>query len=481
MVSRAEKILNTWANNPKIELSPGGKDWLVEALDPFHDTILNNNRGWPDVSTAGSVVQCIKSSMQVSATSGGGGAVAAPWDCHIAVLPSLLPSPYIASTTRRGAGFFWDSTVSTSGPFGGLMAMASFSAGTPVNWFPFTGHPTYLGSMGLDKAYSSGTTRVIGIGFEVHDTTAEIYRQGSCTVYRQPEPERESMVYCGTSNAAVLGSEMMNYTFTGMPMRLPPTNTAEAMLLAGSRQWASKEGCYCVGAFHSNQNPPQATSYVTPVWQQATDEDQMIATPTAADNVSTIWVRNTRPGISRTIGGLTFTSLTTNPDKIYPFHQFGAIFSGLNPNSTLTINMNVYVEHFPSIANKPLTVMSTPSCRLDTMALEIFSHALSVMPVGVPVRENGLGTWFANLISEIEPFVTPIAAAFNPVLGAVTKGAGVASRTFLDNKTVSNQGYMTSPSGSVQPQKRKKTKKKNNNLAAGNRGKKNNVQGPLNR
>jgi len=498
-VSRGQAILEKWAEDPRIELSEGGKNWLIAALDPFHDTILPQLQGYPDVSTGASVVQTVRQSIEVSATSGGNPPVIAPWDMHIGVVPTLLAEAFTQSTERINNGFKFDATSVGSMPFGGLMARAVFNSGTNVEWWPVGGlGNTVLGNIQLDPAYNSGLSRIIGIGFEVIDTTAVIARQGSCAVYRQCEPERQPTTWVGLPEEGESDDNRIRpFIFSGVPMREPPANLGDAMLLAGSRQWAAEKGCYCVGALHSNSNPPQPVSYTKPVWFQATTEDIMTADHLSTVNSSpvrvptpiqypTINVEATTDPAQAFSVFVDFTAYSTTPTKIYPFHQFGAIFSGLSPTSTFRINMNIYVEQFPSVSNKTLIVMATPSLRFDPMALQIYSKALAVLPVGVPVAENGLGTWFAELVHEIEPFVTPLITAFNPALGAISRGAGVASRTYLNRQKPQKSLMVTAPGGKNrdlgladrQTGVRKNVKKKNQKLSVGNRGKNGRIQGP---
>lgn len=495
-VSRGQALLEKWARDPTIQLTEEGKQWLIIAGDPFHDDQVTCS-GFPDVSTGSSLIQVVRQSVNVSATSGGGSVPGAAWDMHVGLVPTMNPVAYTQTAARDFNGFTYDAGSAGSMPFGGLMARASFATGTNVDWFPPGGvGNTVLGGLSLDAAYSSGLSRIIGIGFEVINTTAVIARQGSCCVYRQVEPDRQTTVFTGCQNGEAGSNALKLCTFGGVPMRVPPRNVADAMLLAGSRQYAAEKGCYCVGAFHSNQNPPQPTSYTSPVWYEATQEDVMTRDPLSTENRTALRIPVPKNGgpVGRTVEtapGATFdvTLGQILPQKIYPFHQFGAIFSGLSPTSTFTINMNVYVEQFPSVSDKRLIVMAKPSARFDPMALEIYSHMLSVLPVGVPVSENGLGTWFSNLVAEIEPFITPLLTAFNPGLGMISKGVGIANNSYRASqkpKKPQKSLMITAPGGKNNdlqrtPGKRKKTRSKNERLYVQSRGAKGKIQGPFNK
>jgi len=62
-VARSEKILNRLV--AETGLSDPAVEWLKTTLDPFHDNPLNCT-GIPDSTCGNSVVQCIKSSTEVS-------------------------------------------------------------------------------------------------------------------------------------------------------------------------------------------------------------------------------------------------------------------------------------------------------------------------------------------------------------------------------------------------------------------------------
>lgn len=493
-VSRGQQILETWASDPRVELSEGGKNWLIAALDPFHDTILPALQGYPDVSTGSSVVQVVRQSMEVSQTSGGQPAQSTPWDMHVALVPTLLPEAYTQTLDRKNNGFTYDATSVGSMPFGGLMARGVFNTGSNVEWWPVGGAGnTVLGTLQLDTAYASGLSRVIGIGFEVINTTAVIAKQGSICCYRQCEPERQSTTWVGVPESEGIGELVRPFNFSGVPMREPPSNLADAMLLAGSRQWAAEKGAYVVGALHSNANPPQPVTYTKPVWFQATVEDQMTSDHTSLVNSAAVRVPTPIEFPTQPVEPLTdpeqaftvafdFTAMSTTPTKIYPYHQCGCVLTGLSPTSTFRINMNIYVEQFPSVSNKTLIVMATPSLRFDPMALEIYSRAMAILPVGVPVAENGLGTWFSELVKEISPFVAPLLHMAHPILGA---GADMVTRManqHLANKQAKPQKSLmvTAPSGKNldMVRARKNVKKKNAKLAGGTRGKNGRIQGP---
>lgn len=475
-IGRSERLLQRWVGE-KV-LTQAGKDWLVAAIDPFHDSPLKDLQGWPDLEVSTSVVRCVKQNLQISATSGGAGLPAGNWDASIALLPWLSDTAFDYSVSRKGTCATYNTTFGLSNA-GGLMAVAStgFVSGGGFTWPPATGSTTNLGRITVDSSLTAGMGRVIGIGFEVVDTTAPLYQQGTCIVYRQSQYPKESQSF----KVQDLAAPYNNTVFDGTEVRLPPLTTADAMLFPGSRQWHAKEGCYIVGAFHSNENPPFDVNYNQPVLVPASFDEAVGTSPTQL-----IWFPapiNSGLLELNTVGANTIAMGTPQTMHLNPIHQSGAIFSGLHPNASLSVTMNVYYESFPSIGDTKTLVLATPSAEYDPMALNIYSHAIGMMPVGVMVRENGFGDWFRDVVEQIGNVASwiphPIAQG---VATAARGGVKIIDgfTTAPNTKVMRNQSPTNSPANSVQGKKmKKKAKKKNEKLASGNRGKKGLIQGPL--
>jgi hypothetical protein len=434
-ITRGERILSKLVDAQALTAS--GHDFLVAALDPFHDVQLDNLQGWPDVETASSVIRAIKQSMSISVAAGTG-----PWDCHIVFFPWLNP---IALSTLGRVSTNAYSSVAPGFHGGGLVAF-QVPTGTALD---MTSNPI-IGRLYLPDEYSQGTSRIVGAGFEVINTTAQLFRQGMITTYRNSEPTRTnvSRVYYGTTaNPAAIG------VCGNVDMKCQPLTQARAMLIPGTRQWAAEKGCYIVIPFTGSENPPHTVDSTQPSLEfndEAVCSDKTDATPlgvTFPTNVNTV-VRFSHPGVATAASG--FSSVQFPPTKIYPLHRPGAILTGLSEQTSLTVNFNVFLETFPTPAENGILVLATPSCPYDPLALEIFSHALTSMPIAVPVDQNWFGEWFMDAITEGTKFLSPLLlAAGHPELAALSAGAGFVAQNI--------RGYMTPPS-SGQPNKPMKIK-----------------------
>jgi hypothetical protein len=426
-VARSERLLD--AIGKRIGLTDSGKQWLIGAVDPFHDTPLRID-GYPDVNEASSVVQVIKLSQSFSVP---GSVSSGNWDCHVVQFPWATPTTALGGTfvpesqapVAGGGLFTLNNAAISTGKWGGL-GVASVAAtqstwtenlgSTETRTFPFaTKLATYL----------NDEYRVIGMGFEVINTTSDLNIQGLVTCYRMPFVDIDSaktvLVNGSTSGPPV------TTTFGWIDVATTtcvPINPQGALLLEGSAQWKAKEGAYVVSTLNSQEVPtgnaacgiamqldPADPAFVAGV------NDFILTLPVAAPNVAI--PPTTSTNILQFIGAP--STATTK------FNYAGAYFQGLSNTTTLTIDAVYIIEKFPSQLDTALVVLATPSARMDPQALDLYSEVIRSMPVGVPQRMNGMGEWFADAISEASNFIAPVLSSIPlPMAQMASKGLSVA-------------------------------------------------------
>lgn len=412
----------------KTGLSECGKDWLIAALDPFHDTQLPRLEGIPDLADSPSVVQCIKQTMTISCPAA---ITTGTWDCHVIDLPfdnlQSMGSAQIGgyATGTIGAGSAGNSFVNypTGGnlrSFGGLTAVA-VQTGQSTN--PVAPPQNQISSLVTPGAFSTGNYRKVASGFEVLSVGPKLYKSGTVYAYRSSVPsfDNTSTLAFNASNnttGAITQGPIYNQ-FLHIPS--PPFFAADAEVMPGTRSWEAEKGVYIVSRFNTSKAPRMNSNYSQPI---------MVDSATS---------NNTSPQSSVSMPTLTYVSTGTTPVQQYGWDPCvwnnqdisGAYFTGLNLQDVLTINYNIYIERFPTISDQNLLVLATPSPPMDDLALEIYSQVSRLMPVGVPQAENGLGDWFKGIVSTISNVVSPIAKIFgmatgNPVAHAIGGAADLA-------------------------------------------------------
>lgn len=391
-IRRSEAVLERLQTSTG--LTEQGKEWLIAAFDPFHDRDLDV-QGYPDQVNANSLCQCLTLTAQISCPAT---ITTGTWDCHIVDWPFLGPAgakPNCTSWTPGAASgsvcpgvFLQGSTTILSGSFGGL-GVYTYPTGA-ANTNVFSG--TNSSQLNLTPAISDLNTpyRVIGKGFEVYNTTPDLYKSGAVVVYSQPVSDFNSAstaVLSQNSTVSINGSAAVNL------MDAPPQNPTEALRLPNSRQWDAREGCYVISKINNCEIKRHLGNWTQPMYYENGPTDALMYGPAFGVVVPT--------------GGQTSQYMSLTDQNWTNFDQDGAYFSGLSIQSTLTINYRLFVEVFPSSSNA-LANYAHPSPRYDDVALKLYDELIYRAPVGVEVKFNGLGDWFMDGIKAVADVAAPI-------------------------------------------------------------------------
>jgi hypothetical protein len=390
-------------------LTRQGRNWLIAALDPFHDTDLALD-GYPDVLTASTVVQLVKEQIQIAVPTTGAGAVATNnnWDCSIVLAPCLLPTTYAGTAPISATGVYSTGQAALTTPitYGGL----TYGAGPQgANMWASTGNlnPAVTYATLNPIQYVKGSGRVIAMGFEVVNTTAEINKQGQVTSWRLPSrwtPSTVQFTYATTPPVTVPNT--FQYS------RLPPPNIANAQLLFGSRSWSAAEGAYVVSRQNSTENITQLPGNFNTCF---TLDDNAAATAT---------------NIIDALGPAT-ASASNFSDWLLPYDISGVHFTGLSYSTSLTVNVRWFFERIPGPLETDIVVLATPSAPYDPLALEIYCQCLRDMPPGVMLKENPFGEWFSDVLGKVAdwaPTIGKVLTPFFPGAGAIGTVVGMGAR-----------------------------------------------------
>jgi len=373
----------------RLGISSAGRQWLDVALDPFKD-ITQRPIGYPDSITAPSVVQVVHDSITIAKPAG----VSGNWDCNI-FLDTLWKQQSIRETIETPVGMYALSTQQSTNYTRGGLVVRGAAAGTALNT-----PTTYMGESYVTDVFADDTSsRIIGIGLEVHNTTAELNKQGSVITYRAfDEPAQYPVTVYSSGNVVTNNQTPMGYELVE-----PPYTAGEAIDLPGSLQWDAAKGCYIVPRFMNATNEPCDLRLMAPISKE---------TPYAKTYFPTI-LQSGGLGPIISINGGQYDSNNAH----IPFSLSGAYFTGLSPETTLVANLTYYVEQLPSVESS-LRRLATPSCPEDFAALELYTKISRHMPTGVEVNDNFLGAFVAGIArvaSMVAPYVPRI---INAITGA---------------------------------------------------------------
>jgi len=470
------------------QLTPEGKRWLIEALDPFHDEQIQLT-GFPDMNVANSVVQVVKKQQQIKKSST---LAAGNWDCNVVLWPQPQQNfdsidggdysvrGYTTADSNNNASLL--SVPSDLDifryPVGGVTAYQQVSGERTFGSTSSGGDP-HRCDLSLDTTYLDGASRVIAMGFEVVNTTAPLYKQGSVTVYRQPTPqpanlytawvyqlsepmlddlrkfvaalregkEPDSVVAKAVDDAKSLGMDVQ-VAFTMEEYKAWRKEFAQRAKISRPKSGDDPRTITNQGyvSVWSAAEPPGTLAEATLLTGSQTWEAEKgcycISTMNTLDNPAKVqmpqviiyWTAaidalgGSGVGVGTGLAPIGEDVAPTNGKLqpamqfIAPFNLAGAYFTGLSEQTTLNINVCWYVERFPDPQEKDLVVLASPSPGHDALAMDIYAKAMRMLPVGVQQNENPFGEWFSNVVRSIGKFVVPAlkgAGAINPLAGAL--------------------------------------------------------------
>jgi len=272
-----------------------------------------------------------------------------------------------------------------------------------------------------------GVYRIVYSGFEVVNTTAQIYKQGACTVYEYGHSYETSQVVGGQDKTSSTPTPRME-SYATNTFRSPPNTIAEAKIMPGSHTWPAQDGCYCTSKFLGD-NPFQAATMRNYVVQQNLKEagtDSGYALSANAHDIGSF----VSPGLVGDTWAVTGPTLGTNKAayNATPATHFsrmstaGAYFTGLSPQTTLFVTWRVGLERLPA-ANKPtFLALAQPSATFDPNALLLYNLIANHLPPGCPQGWNDLGKWFntiANVAKNVIPGAFPLVSTAQMILNGL--------------------------------------------------------------
>lgn len=400
-----QTIMQSNANRKLLaKIHPESQGWLTSALDPFHD-FQYDVEGLPDMRTAPSVVQIHN---QVYTLTAPPSVTTGLWDATVLYtgFNSLIGSMTYMIDSNSSAVHEWDPTaLRTTGPSGSLVVWAGNSGDPfPIGLVSSNDFKTALGSV-----KSSDRCRLIGVAYEVHNTTAEIYRQGRVTTAQLADNAKD------VKNVAYVNGTYESDTQADSSA-LFATSVADLSSVPGSSTWPAADGVYAI--------------------------PRMIEIPTEIAHYTSGY---NRVPIFYGSGG---NSATPEPDGSYPcsflnkfiprfpamspsgFSPIQSMFTGLSPQTTLTITYRTIVEYFPSTGSA-LLPLAEPSPTFDPKVFELYSAVIRDAPYAVPVGQNAMGDYFRKvmkILSATLDATTPLFGEYAPLVSLAARGTQALSR-----------------------------------------------------
>lgn len=412
---RAKRVISRLVAEKKMSME--GANWLTTATDPFHDTETPPT-GYPDTNSCNTITQCFTYTRNCTNPGSSG-----TWDAHVflmpisrttcwsGIAPELIDAPLYPYKYLPGSGTVVNTTAPSNYPriHGGYNAIC-----VPSGTNPFSGTtPVANISQNIQMPLLGGQYRVVAAGFEIVNTSPELYKGGSLTCWRTPFQRSATNGYISYQGPGL---------FVNMANWIPETQ-AEAQLYPNSKTWAAGEGVYSIATNSTGENPFLTNVPNTPFVTPQVNAGDLTAKSQAGTGVLAYTHFNSMAFNQANGGG--------NLGQMMNFDYHGAIVSGLDPNANLQITVKYFVERIPTIAEPDLLVLSRAPTPYDPLTLEIYSRCMQELSVGVPVGENPLGEWFNDVLEVVSEWAPKLGNFIGGPANAIGTVVGGAASTAL--------------------------------------------------
>jgi hypothetical protein len=383
-----------------------GMAWVVEAVDPFHDGDTTADDGFPDGTGLASNILRVNKDVQISAPAG---LSSSTWDAQIVLFPwvdnvNVFPGEIFQATTTATppVSAFTPVVLSTNVSPIGFAPLTVWTGNNGMN--PLLDSPSTITTNRVfpDASFIANNQRLIAVAFEVRSVGPELYKSGTGYMWRQPtaDPLQVSTASVITANFST-GASVASNDCNVVVMPKIPTTTGEVIQIPSTVTVMARQGGYVVGRLNTTDPSTFDIAGVTPVMLAGGSATSTV-TGLAGIAGQTCYTPNSflltvKPGGM----GAGFSNPSTTTTRFTNFDVTGMYLTGLNPQDTLNIKVRWIVQRYPTIADNILNVLSRASPRYDPCAIEAYAKIMSQLPVGCPVSENGLGSWFKSAASAI--------------------------------------------------------------------------------
>lgn len=350
------------------------QNMLSLVTDPYHDFNMRA-QGYPDGLSTVSAVQRHygATTVQCPFTLAAG----ETWSFHIYTTALHQINTFDTGTWVSGNLTAYANNQITMGPI--MIQYIKYQSDGSIAMQQFKTLPA---QGALTQANYGSKYRYVSFGFELHNTTAALYRSGSLTVYRANEQYEPYYGYIQRASGAAFDD------YSTLVVGSYPRNIDDAYRYPNTRTWEAEKGAYCVALPFPNNN-----------FGRADGSNIMIKNYDGAGGMA----------MYRRVGGTNPLSLSASP-----LANVGVISSRFSDNEqTFTLDFRSVIEIAPDMTDTQTLMFATTSPSVDRAFLKLYKGMFNNIPPGVPVGFNDAGEWFRRIL-QIAKAVAPTILPFLP-------------------------------------------------------------------
>jgi hypothetical protein len=386
-------------------------EWLTCALDPFHDYRMSAE-GFPDLMSSTSIVELHTRELTITAPAAAAGGL---WDAHVLFtgFDSYIADNYLGSMANAASRGYveYDHAAYSSLPRISSLSVFTNATGVQCGVGGTTGS-----SYHLPNVTSNHANRMIACGVEVHNNTAELNKQGSVSCSMLPAQSADSI---SMKAIDVNGTPWEETDYQSDFSIMYPTYISDVKSVPQSSTWEAAKGVYMIPRLAKNEIPVHEYASGKITTFRSVIAGSTVASATFPWHYTVDSAARKQPYM---------TGMFPNS-----FSPMSAFFTGLSPETTLTVTYRSFIEYFPSL-NTELISMASPSAVYDPMALKAYAEICEHAPYVVPVGYNAGGEYLRMLLQVMNKWIPrglsliPHPAAQYASLGTqALAGAGIAA------------------------------------------------------
>lgn len=343
-----------------LAVDPGTMNTLATIADPYFDKVLRAT-GYPDGTSTISSLQHF--SPRTTVVCPFTLAAGQTWSFHIFTTP-LHRAVLLRIGTQKGNYINYSTTQDTFGPV--MIHYRLHDAAGTVIQSKFTVLDIQGG--GSPSVPTNTQTRTVSLGFELHNTTPEIYQQGFVTVYRSNAGVQSFNGYLKPVADPVANAIPHSSTY----LCSYPRSIREANQYPGTRTWEASKGAYMV-ALPTPENPYGQSN---------------------GSNFAILNIDDLGALAMRTVSAFDATATVTYS----PLSNVGVFSSQFtDANQTFSLDARQCLENIPDPNDIYGLSFAAAAPEFNKLFIELYRRMFNSMPPGVPVGFNSAGEWFRRV------------------------------------------------------------------------------------
>lgn len=374
------------------QISQETMDTIAMVTDPYHDKNLRLS-GYPDGKTITSAVKRYAEQISINCPfvleSGD------TWDFYIFTTPLHLQCQF----QQKGTSGYTNSINGSIVP--------------RITLGPLNVYYRHYGPSGVGKgeSYSAfgakarettpGPTRTVALAYELHNTTAEMFKSGSLTTFRN----NVESIRC---DYKTMTASPTNISFTNI-LTLPDT-LAQAQMLPNCRTWEAGDGVYSVSL--PTPDNPYSSQYF-----------QNLSIFNGKDSPSpvNIWLYS--------------SELETYVPSWSPISTTGTMSSRFSSREvSFILDFRQILEIAPTVRSSVLPYATTAPAH-NPVFLKLYKRMFNSIEAGVPVHYNSAGEWFRRIVKLVRDNLSAVTHLLPPQYKALAAAAVPIATTIID-KTI---------------------------------------------